>query len=509
MAAASAAVVGEADPALLHLGVERVQLLVLGSASCTAALNSDRFRQPASSPASSRARCSRGSSASVFPSADEPNPCRKWTSGAAARRVDRDEVGTDPSTTCWQRTCVDCVVEQEVAGCVPSGLARDRRYRRRHVGSPGRVGCCRGLGDLRHAGRERRGGSLSPARPRAAGRGGASETERVTDVCVYPVIGLSADPRRSSTAAGARSTGASKRDARLQQLEQPQHQLGGITGAGSGSVAVGPLYASTTFHVRCDKQRRCRGKLHRCPSGPRRLHRLHRLHPRLRLRPVPTPRPTPSARPSFEVTTCVYPAITLTADPSSVSYGGWSTIDWSVANAAYAAPPGAIPRATSVASPARGTGRPPSVRCTGTRRSTSVADNGNGAIGVESYTGVSVGAPPPSPPPETQPTARLSASPSRSTTIGGCHAYMELDERAVVQHVVGRTQAGAVHCSNRLKRRRTRSPAGAEAAATVTVTPRRRNHILRRFRRRRHSPFVVRLSHRLRQRRRRRQANQG
>ena len=69
--------------------------------------------------------------------------------------------------------------------------------------------------------------------PEAAGRGGASETERVTDVCVYPVIGLSADP--SAVEYGGWSTihwSVENAMHGCTNWSNPSTNFGGITGAG-------------------------------------------------------------------------------------------------------------------------------------------------------------------------------------------------------------------------------------------------------------------------------------
>lgn len=39
--------------------------------------------------------------------------------------------------------------------------------------------------------------------------------------------------------------------------------------------------------------------------------------------------------PQTESDTCVYPAISLSAQPATVQYGGWTNVSWSVSNAAY------------------------------------------------------------------------------------------------------------------------------------------------------------------------------
>src|SRR5919106_4526079 len=39
--------------------------------------------------------------------------------------------------------------------------------------------------------------------------------------------------------------------------------------------------------------------------------------------------------PQSQTGSCVYPAISLSADPATVEYGGWTNVNWSVTDAAY------------------------------------------------------------------------------------------------------------------------------------------------------------------------------
>ncbi|HET6624680.1 MAG TPA: hypothetical protein VFG70_09120, partial [Gaiellaceae bacterium] len=237
--------------------------------------------------------------------------------------------------------------------------------------------------------------------PDASSGGGWGESDRVTEPCIYPVISLSADP--SSVEYGGWSTvhwSVANAMHGCTNWSNPSTNFGGIAGAGSGAVAVGPLYGNTTFHVRCDNGN---GAIAENYTGVS-----------VGAPPPPPPPPPPTCPnlaldaerdgaldPDLATGECVYPVISLSAAPSSVEYGGWSTISWNVTNAAHGCTNWSNPTSNfgGISGPGSGTvavgplygNTTFHVRC----------DNGNGAI-AENYTGVSVGAPPPPPPPDAQ-----------------------------------------------------------------------------------------------------------
>jgi hypothetical protein len=156
-----------------------------------------------------------------------------------------------------------------------------------------------------------------------------------------------------------------------------------------------------------------------------------------------------------------------------VAYGGWSTINWSVANAANGCTTWSNPSTSFGGITGAGSGAVPVGPLSANTTFHVRCDNGNGAI-AENYTGVSVGAPPPPPPPlPPPPTAQLSASPAtialgaRSTlTWSSSDASSCSTSWAGTQAASGSQSVAPVETTTY-----TLTCNGASAATTVTVTP--------------------------------------